>query len=178
MVSHVPGGRSLRDVNVKPKWQPELKYTVYLQTKGEKKYSIIEVHVCQQNTIKRGIAVIATLVATQVDILFPINVNIVPKPLPIASQVDFRASGIGSLARGCISRGGSDLGNTRIDWLTLRGLFHQKMYITKFLAVYASVTISRWLTGRCPMICAIHCNTNHDVWSRIKDLQSWTWSAW
>ena len=35
MVSYVPGGRSLRDVNVKPKWQPELKYTVYLQTKGE-----------------------------------------------------------------------------------------------------------------------------------------------
>ena len=68
-----------------------------------------------KNDIKRGRTVIATLVATQVDILFPINVNIVPKPLPIASQVDFCASEIVSLAQGCISRGGSDLGNARID---------------------------------------------------------------
>ena len=115
-MSYVPGGRSLRDVNAKTKVTARAKiYGIPPNEGRKKKYSIIEVLVCQQNTIKRGIAVIATLVATQVDILFPININIVPKPLPIASQVDFRASGIGSLAQGCISRGGSDLGNTRID---------------------------------------------------------------
>ena len=104
---------------LKPRSPPEVKYTVYLQIKGEKNSTVIlkfmSASSIPKNNIKRGRAVIATLVATQVDILFPININIVPKPLPIASQVDFRASGIGSLARGCISRGGSDLENTRID---------------------------------------------------------------
>ena len=115
-ISYIPGGRFLRDVNAKTKVTARDKIYSILPNEGrKKKYSIIEVHVCKQNTIKRGIAVIATLVATQVGILFPININIVPNPLPIASQVNFRASGIGSLARGCISRGGSDLGNARID---------------------------------------------------------------
>ena len=65
---------------------------------------------------------------------------------------------------------GSDFRNTRTGRLTLRGLFHQKMYIMKFMAAYANVTISRWVTGRCSMAQAMHCITNHDVWSRTRDL--------
>ena len=40
------------------------------------------------------------------------------------------------------------------------------------MAAYASVTISRWVTGRCSMARAIHCITNHVVWRRTSDLAS------
>ena len=95
-----------------------------------------------------------------------INHNIVNKPLHNASQVNSRAFEIRPFTWGCISFW--DFWNTRTGWLTLRGLFHQKIYITKFMAAYASVTISRWVTGRCSMACAMHCITNHDVWSRTR----------
>ena len=53
-----------------------------------------------------------------------------------------------------------------------RGLFHQNMYITRFMDAYASVTISGWVTGRCLMARAIHCIMNHEVWRRTRDLAS------
>ena len=97
-----------------------------------------------------------------------IKPTIVCKPLTIASQVDPHTSEVGSL---CISPA-SDFRNTRTGWLTLRGLFHQKMYIMKFMTTYASVTISRWVTGRCLWAHAMHCITNHNIWSRTRDLAS------
>ena len=97
--------------------------------------------------------------ATQVDKIILSTCDIISKPLPIAFQVNSRASKVGSLTERC----GSDFRNTRIGRLTLRGLFHQKMYITKFTAAYARVTISRWVIGRCSIARAMHCITNHDV---------------
>ena len=52
---------------------------------------------------------------------------------------------------------------TRTGRLMLRGLFHQKMYIMKFMAAYASIMISRWVIWRCSMAHAIHCIMNQDV---------------
>ena len=100
-----------------------------------------------------------------------INWSIVPKPSKTDFHVSFHASEINW---GCISLG-SDSPNswkTWTGWLTLRGLFHQKIYITKFMATYASITISRWVTGRCSMPCAMHCIMNHDVWRKMRDLAS------
>ena len=54
----------------------------------------------------------------------------------------------------------------------LRGLFHQKTYITKFMATYVSMTILRCVTGRCSMVCAMHCIMNHDVWRSTRDFSS------
>ena len=84
--------------------------------------------------------------------------NLWYKPLPSSSIADFCPPEIGSLTWGWIS---PDLHfwNAWIGWSTLRGLFHQKMYITKFMAVYASMMISRWVTGRCLMACEMHCIT-------------------
>ena len=86
-------------------------------------------------------------------------------------HVSFRAS---ELDWGCVPLGSDspDFRNTRTGRSTLRGLFHQKKYITKFIAAYASVTISRWVTGRCLMPRAMHCITNHDVWRTTTDLAS------
>ena len=73
-----------------------------------------------------------------------ISWDIIPKSSKTAIQVNSLASETGW---GCISLR-SDFRNTRTGLLTLRGLFHQKMYITKFMAACASVTISKWVTGR------------------------------
>ena len=94
-----------------------------------------------------------------------INVNSICKTLQIAFQVNFCCSEISSLTWSCISLGSdspeprasiplsvapsSNFRNTRTGRWILRGLFHQKMNITKLVATYASVTISRWVTGRC-----------------------------
>ena len=75
------------------------------------------------------------------------------------------------LTWGCVSFS-SDFWKTWTGWLILRGLLQQKIYTTKFMVAYASITISRWVTGRCLMAHAIHCITNHDVWSRMRDLAS------
>ena len=97
-----------------------------------------------------------------------ISWDIIPKSSKTAIQVNSLAPETGW---GCISLR-SDFRNTRTGRLTLRGLFHQKMYITKFMAAYASVTISRWVTGRCSTARAMHCITNHDVWSWTSGLVS------
>ena len=66
----------------------------------------------------------------------------------------------------------SDFWNAQTGWLMLRGLFHQIMYIMKFMAAYTSVTISRWVTRRYSMACAMYCIMNHNVWNRTRDLAS------
>ena len=88
-----------------------------------------------KNNIKRGRAVIATLVATQVDIIFLTNHDqrqYSSPALPIASQVDFRASEIGSLARGRIPSFGrlrfSENSNRSIDvewFVPLENVYHE-----------------------------------------------------
>ena len=167
---------------LKPRSPPEVKYTVYLQIKGEKNSTVILKFMSSssipKNNIKRGRAVIATLVATQVDIIFLTNYDQRQYHSPaFADRLPSRFPRLWD----CFSRPGAspawrglDFRSTRTGRLTLRGLFHQTMYITKFMAAHASVTISRWLTGKCPMACAMHCNTNHDIWSPIRDLQSWS----
>ena len=101
-----------------------------------------------------------------------INHKIFSKLLPIASQVNSHASEIDSLTHSWGVSLASDFWNTQMGQLTLRGLFHQKMYIVKLMAAYLSITISRWVTGRCLMAYAMHCITNHNVWSRTRDLMS------
>ena len=117
-----------------------------------------------------------------------INVNSICKTLRIAFQVNFCYSEIGSLTWNCISLGsdspeswasiplsvapGSNFRNTRTGRWMLRGLFHQKMNITTLVAAYASVTISRWMTGRCSTDHPMHCITNHDVWITESNLAS------
>ena len=91
------------------------------------------------------------------------------KPLQIISQVNFCASETVSLTWGCVSIG-SDFRNTRTGRLTLTGLFHQKTYITKFMAGYASVTISRCVTGRCSTACAMHCTRRLEQEGRFSEL--------
>ena len=48
----------------------------------------------------------------------------------------------------------------------------RNIYIRKFMVAYASLKISRWVTGRCLMTHAMHCIMNHDVWSGTRDLVS------
>ena len=105
-----------------------------------------------KNNIKRGRAVIATLVATQVDIIFLTNYD--QRQYHSPAFTDRLPSRFLRLWD-CFSRPGAspawrglDFRSTRTGRLTLRGLFHQTMYITKFMAAHASVTISRWLTGK------------------------------
>ena len=59
---------------------------------------------------------------------------------------------------------GSSFQDIQTGQLTLRGLCHQKMYIMKFIARYASVMILRWVTGKCSMASAMHCITIYEVW--------------
>ena len=117
-----------------------------------------------------------------------INVNSICKTLRIVFQVNFCCSEIGSLTWSCISLGSdspeswasiplsvapsSNFRNTRTGRWMLRGLFHQKMNITTLVAAYASVTISRWMTGRCSTDHPMHCITNHDVWITESNLAS------
>ena len=102
--------------------------------------------------------------STKLSWLPAINLSIVSKLVRFTSKANLGPSEIGSST--------SNFRNTQTGQLMLRGLFHQKMYITKFMAAYASVTISRCVTGRRSTALAMHCITNHDVWRRAKDLAS------
>ena len=120
----------------------------------------------------KTLALSSWLRSTSLSWLPTIKRPFVTKPLLIASNIDFLLVWEDFPVWSSSPAFGYDFQNALTGQLTLRGLFHQKIYITKFMAAYANVTILRWVTGRCSMARAMHCITNHDVCSRTSDLAS------